>query len=117
MEALSLTLLFRACLYVVCVLDGTKLTRIDPTHPALRGFELQYRWESVQEEDFGLGVQVMFCACLLAFVAVFLVVVCSSELVEPIPRTQGPGAGYGSGTGSGYSGSSYGRARTKARMR
>lgn len=101
------------CLAGVLVLDGTKLTRIDPTHPALRGFELQYRWESVQEEDFGLGVQVMFCACLLAFVVVFLVVVCNSELVEPIPRTSGSGGS----AGGGYSGSSYSKARTKARMR
>jgi hypothetical protein len=91
--------------------DGTKINRIDPSHPALRGFELQYNWESVQEEDFGLGVQVMFCTCLLAFVVVFLVVVCNSELMDPIP--QRPGA-----AGGGFSGSSgSGKGRSKIRMR
>ena len=87
-------------------LDGSKMARIDPSHPALRGFELQYSWESVQEEDFGLGVQVMFCSCLVAFFVMFLVVVCGSELMEPVPRSSS-----GSGAGGGFT-----KAR-KARMR
>ena len=28
--------------------DGNKIPKIDSSHPALRGFEMQYRWESVQ---------------------------------------------------------------------
>lgn len=80
--------------------------RIDPTHPALRGFVLQYSWESVQEEDFGLGVQAMFCSCLVAFMVMFLVVVCNSELMDPAPR---------SSSDSGVSGG-FNKAR-KARMR
>jgi hypothetical protein len=53
----------------------------------------------------------MFCTCLLAFVVVFLVVVCNSELMDPIP--QRPGA-----AGGGFSGSSAsGKGRSKIRMR
>ena len=80
------------CLYVHCPLcycvksaqttDGPKIAKIDPSHPTLRGFEIDYRWESVQEEDFGLGVVVMFTSCLVGFVVLFLLVICNSDLVE-----------------------------------
>jgi hypothetical protein len=61
---------------------------VDPTHPTLRGFELQYQWVSVQEEDFGLGVIVMFCSALVFFVLLFGVILFNSDLVDqvgPIP--------------------------------
>lgn len=77
--------------------DGSRIAKIDPSHPALRGFELQYRWESVQEEDFGLGVQTMFCACLLAFLVMFTVIVCGSELMDLSPQSAGSSGGGGSG--------------------
>ena len=73
-------------------LDGSKLARIDPTHPALRGFELQYKWENVQEEDFGLGAQVMFCSCLISFIVLFLIVICNSELVDVVPMAPSTGS-------------------------
>lgn len=53
---------------------------VDPSHPALRGFQLEYRWENVQEEDFGLGVVSMFISALLGFVVIFFMIVCSSEM-------------------------------------
>ena len=52
-------------------LDGPKIKQLDPSHPALRGFQLEYRWESVEEEDFALGVVVMFISALLGFVLLF----------------------------------------------
>jgi hypothetical protein len=58
---------------------------VDPTHPALRGFEIVYRWESVQEEDFGSGVIVMFTASLIGFVVLFTLVICNSELMDLPP--------------------------------
>jgi len=61
---------------------------VDPTHPALRGFELQYHWTSVQEEDFGFGVIVMFCSAIVAFVVLFSVVVCNSELMDAGPASR-----------------------------
>mmetsp|Transcript_21372 Transcript_21372/g.29406 ORF Transcript_21372/g.29406 Transcript_21372/m.29406 type:complete len:221 (+) Transcript_21372:281-943(+) len=53
-------------------LYGNKLTKLDSSHPALRGFEMEYIWESVQEEDFGLGVIVMFSSAVIGFVTLFL---------------------------------------------
>jgi hypothetical protein len=73
--------------------DGSRIAKLDPSHPALRGFELQYRWESVQEEDFGLGVQVMFCACLAAFLAMFTVVICGSDLMDLTTQSSSTGSG------------------------
>eukprot|EP01040_Poterioochromonas_malhamensis_P010785 gene10785-11756_t len=43
---------------------GSQLSRIDPTHPTLRGFELVYTWENVQEEDIALAIQVLFASDL-----------------------------------------------------
>lgn len=61
-------------LYCFIIIDGAKIQRVDPTHPALRGFEIVYEWESVQEEDFGLGVIVMFMSAVLSmFVMLCLV--------------------------------------------
>eukprot|EP00598_Pedospumella_elongata_P017038 CAMPEP_0184993464 /NCGR_PEP_ID=MMETSP1098-20130426/45667_1 /TAXON_ID=89044 /ORGANISM="Spumella elongata, Strain CCAP 955/1" /LENGTH=194 /DNA_ID=CAMNT_0027519303 /DNA_START=97 /DNA_END=681 /DNA_ORIENTATION=+ len=64
---------------------GNKMTKVDPSHPTLRGFELQYQWTSVQEEDFGLGVIVMFCSAIVAFLVLFSVIVCNSELMDVPP--------------------------------
>jgi hypothetical protein len=75
----------------------------------LRGFELQYRWENVQEEDFGLGVQVMFCSCLVAVTVLFLVVVCNSDLMETVQASSKAGGSRGGG--------GYASQRNKARMR
>lgn len=55
--------------------DGTKITKLDSSHPALRGFEMEYVWESVQEEDFGLGVIVMFSSAVIGFVFLFFLAI------------------------------------------
>jgi len=67
------------------LLDGDKMTKVDPSHPTLRGFELQYQWTSVQEEDFGFGVIVMFCSAIVAFLVLFCVIVFNSELMDVPP--------------------------------
>lgn len=60
--------------------------KIDPTHPALRGFELMYMWESVQEEDFALGVITMFVCTIIGFGLLFCLVLCNGESIDPKPR-------------------------------
>jgi hypothetical protein len=49
----------------------------------------------VQEEDFGLGVQVMFCAGLAAFLAMFTVVICGSDLMDLTTQSTGGSSGSG----------------------
>jgi len=62
-------------------LDGAKIQRVDPTHPALRGFELEYTWESVQEEDFGLGVIVMFISAVVSIFVMICLVLFDSDIM------------------------------------
>eukprot|EP01036_Dinobryon_divergens_P030212 gene30212-39418_t len=50
---------------------GKKISRLDPSHPALRGFEVEYKWDSVQEEDFELGVATLFLSGVLGFFLIF----------------------------------------------
>ena len=59
----------------VCI-DGKKISRLDPSHPALRGFEVEYKWDSVQEEDFELGVATLFLSAVLGFFLIFFLTVC-----------------------------------------
>lgn len=63
------------------VIDGAKIQRVDPTHPALRGFELEYTWESVQEEDFGLGVIVMFVSAVVSIFVMICLVLSNSDIM------------------------------------
>jgi hypothetical protein len=63
---------------------GNAIPKIDASHPALRGFELDYRWESVQEEDFALGVIFMFCSVILGFLILFFMVVCTDDSSDVI---------------------------------
>lgn len=85
---LCVFMMYILCIYLFICVDGSKISKVDPTHPTLRGFELQYRWENVQEEDFGLGVIVMFCSALTAFFVLFTVVICNSELMDSLPSSQ-----------------------------
>lgn len=63
------------------VIDGAKIQRVDPTHPALRGFELEYTWESVQEEDFVLGVIVMFVSAVVSIFVMICLVLSNSDIM------------------------------------
>jgi hypothetical protein len=45
--------------------DGSPIQRLDPQHPSLTAFDLEYRWEAVQESDLRLGVVAMFVITLL----------------------------------------------------
>ena len=53
----------------------------------MRGFELEYTWESVQEEDFGLGVIVMFsifvmiCSAVVSIFVMICLVLCNSDIM------------------------------------
>eukprot|EP01038_Epipyxis_sp_PR26KG_P014601 gene14601-19608_t len=58
---------------------GPKIARLDPSHPALRGFEITYMWENVQEEDFGFGVISLFITSVVAFLTLFCLVIFSSD--------------------------------------
>lgn len=55
---------------------------MDPTHPSLRGFEIDYRWESVQEEDFGLGVVVLFSSACIGVFVLFFMIICCGDVEE-----------------------------------
>ena len=56
--------------------DTSLAPRMDPTHPILRGFILEYQWDSVQEEDFAMGVQALFLSVIVGFIAI-LCMICS----------------------------------------
>jgi len=59
-----------------------RIKRVDSTHPTLRGFEIEYRWESVQEDDFGMGVTVLFVSALMGFSLLFGMILCHGETVD-----------------------------------
>jgi hypothetical protein len=86
--------------------DGSKLTRIDPTHPTLRGFELEYHWESVQEEDLSLGIQVLFTSAVLGYLVLLfsLLYVRGSFSGEDKSIVGGGGAGTNTPTTPGSAG-------------
>lgn len=44
---------------------GPNIQRLDPNHPSLTAFEIKYKWESVQEDDFPFAITVMFSTSLL----------------------------------------------------
>lgn len=39
---------------------GPPIKRIDPSHPSLTAFEITYRWNSIEDNDFPLAISVMF---------------------------------------------------------
>ena len=45
---------------------------------------MDYRWESVQEEDFAWGVMFMFTSTVLGFVLLFCIVVCYADSEDVI---------------------------------
>lgn len=49
-------------------LDGPPLARVDASHPAMTAFELVHRWEAVHDNDFRLGIVVMFSSTLLIII-------------------------------------------------
>jgi hypothetical protein len=62
---------------------GSTLTsRIDPSHPSLRGFEIAYRWKDAETEDPVFGLQVLCGTTLIAFMIIFIVVIMSAEQEE-----------------------------------
>jgi hypothetical protein len=81
--------------------DGSRLARIDPTHPTLRGFELEYHWESVEEEDLTLGIQVLFISAVFGFFVLAGMLFCYTEIdyitTEPNPTSVNVGARNNSG--------------------
>lgn len=64
--------------------DGQKRPETKETHPALRGFELEYRWENVAEEDFALGVIFMFWSVIIGFIVLFITIFYYTEDTEII---------------------------------
>lgn len=80
---------------------------MDPTHPTLRGFHIEYVWDSVQEEDFSLGARVMFTLAILFVLGIFAMVCAHVDFVEPnlskqnqSPRGRGDRKGMTSTTAS-----------------
>lgn len=81
--------------------DGPRIDRIDPLHPALRGFKLLYRWESVQEEDMdlakGLLLTMTFGALLVICFQVYSHV--EREMKDEAAVSSGGSSGKGKGKG------------------
>ena len=50
------------------LLDGPPLARVEPPHPSLTAFELVHKWEAVHDNDFRLGIVVMFSCTLLLLI-------------------------------------------------
>ncbi len=78
--------------------DGGRIAHLDSSHPTLRGFELEYKWENAQEEDFRAGLISMFLSCMVGLVAIIgWVFLWSDSTISSQQNVQ-------SSTGSGKSG-------------
>eukprot|EP01039_Chlorochromonas_danica_P005461 gene5460-6012_t len=77
---------------------GPRLDNIDPSHPALRGFQLFYRWQSLEEEDFPLGQ-----GCLLTITLCCFFVLASLTIYWSAPDKIQSNGNIGSRTFSGNS--------------
>lgn len=88
---------------MLTLLDGPRLDNIDPSHPALRGFQLFYRWQSIEEEDFQLGQ-----GCLLTITLCCFFVLASLTIYWSTPEKMQANANIGSRTFIGSSNSGKG---------
>lgn len=50
------------------ITDNPKLNKIDPSHPTLRGFQLEYEWRDAPIEDPRFGLQVLCFSCFIGFI-------------------------------------------------
>lgn len=66
-------------LFIYHFADNPKIARLDPSHPSLRGFELEYRWKEAPVEDPLFGLQVLCGTCLIGFMLIFIVVILNAE--------------------------------------
>jgi hypothetical protein len=53
---------------------GPRIKRIDPSHPSLTAFEITYRWNNLQEDDFPFAISMMFGSSLIAMLGLGLMV-------------------------------------------
>lgn len=60
--------------HLECFVDGPKIAKIDPSHPTLRGFEIEYIWENVAEDDVLLGAQTLFISTIFGFLVLVTIV-------------------------------------------
>ena len=84
----------------MCVIDGNRIAHIDPTHPSLRGFEIQYHWENVEEEDFSAGMRALVVSAFLGVLIIFVVVMMNAESAMSSPSNK-PASGKKATTKSG----------------
>ena len=57
------------------ILDGTRIARLDPAHPSLTAFEVEYKWKGIQEQDVVSGIYAMFILTIIWLIILFIVVV------------------------------------------
>lgn len=47
-----------------------KITKLDPHHPSLTAFEIEYKWKGIQDQDIALGIYALFTTSLLLFLVI-----------------------------------------------
>jgi len=57
--------------------DGPRINRLDASHPSLTTFDVEYRWKSIEVEDFPFAMSVMF-GLTLSFSAIIFYFVWTS---------------------------------------
>lgn len=49
------------------MIDGESIHRLDPSHPSLTAFEVEYRWSGSFGQDITLGIYALFALGLIYF--------------------------------------------------
>jgi hypothetical protein len=42
------------------MIDGPPISRLDPNHPSLTAFEIEYKWRPIQDQDIEMGIYALF---------------------------------------------------------
>lgn len=69
------------CNFIIVMVnvDNPKLVKIDPSHPTLRGFQLEYEWRDAPIEDPRFGLQVLCFSCFIGFIILVVVIVINAD--------------------------------------
>ena len=64
--------------------DGRPIQRLDPNHPSLTAFDVEYQWEAVQEDDLRIAILVMFVITLLLVGFSVGYITCTYDRPDPV---------------------------------
>ena len=54
-------------IYILTYTDGESIHRLDPSHPSLTAFAIEYRWSGSYGQDITLGIYALFTLGLVYF--------------------------------------------------